>query len=185
MSSILERFFWKGVDSLAFYDQATFVRYLGADFQVSADASLVMTLRGVTDVLPPDADRSNGREFFYLLFETDTDEPALAEGVYDFGHRELGTFQLLIAPRRVDLFAVGDLSGEGDVEPVVVSTGTNRYRAIVNRIAYSAMGSKDARLTDWPLAAARFNPDSAAGFAPAVTGDYIVEGEGIEEVEDE
>ena len=84
----------------------------------------------------------NGREFFHLDFSTAVEEETDRGGVYVFEHRELGIFPLFLSPRRIDLFEPGEVEGEEDVtEPIVVSTGTNLYRAIVSRLAYSAMGS--------------------------------------------
>lgn len=187
MAKGIERFFWKGIDSLAFYDQRVLANYIGVGFQLHTTIDDVavrvpLTLRSLVDLLPAGSDRMNGREFFYLLFETGVEQDTLAEGVYVCEHRELGAFRLFLSPRRVDKFEAGEIEGEEEeTEPVVVSTDTNLYRAIVYRIAYSAMGSEVAQNTDWPIHASRFNPESSMGFAPSVVGDYIVEGEGIEE----
>lgn len=169
MSTGTERFFWKGIDALAFYDQRTFAKYVGAEFRVHVGAERVpVTLTTLMDILPADADRTNGREFFYLLFEADVQQETLAQGIYVVEHRELGVFRLLLSPRRSDLFQVVI-----DDDPIIVSANTNLYRAIVNRIAYSVMGSQAAQNTEWPVNASRFNPDSSLSFAPSVAGEYI------------
>lgn len=177
MSSGVERFFWKDIDALAFYDQRALAKYIGVEFQLHTtivvddevvEVRVPLTLHSVVDILPAGSDRMNGREFFYLEFSTAPEQETIAQGVYVIEHRDLGVFRLFLSPRRSDLF-----QAVPDDDPIVVSTNTNLYRAIVYRLAYSAMGSVVAQGADWPVHASRFNPDSSLDFAPAVTGDVI------------
>jgi len=53
----IQRFFWKDIDSLAFYDQRTLAKYIGVEFQLHTTIDDVavrvpMTLQSLVDILP-------------------------------------------------------------------------------------------------------------------------------------
>jgi hypothetical protein len=156
------RYLNKDADPLAYYSQADFERLVGTTLTLTAVGSTTalaeLTLTTLPDLLPPDADRSSGREHFHLLFTPAPEADVLPSGTYRIEQREMGAFNLFLTAIASSLWTAGDADAETDAQMVPVETPL-MYRAIVNRLSYSAMASEAGRLVTWPLHASRFNQE--------------------------